>query len=676
MAAAPQSPGRSTPSCPVAGTWALTGATDPVLLGTGQEGHSPALAKRWVHEDPSAPPSGFATAAGAKLGISSDGVFTETVDGATSTAWWELDGTLLDTPAPSEGRVIAEGDALHLVPRAGIGRVSYEVDGVLHGADTTTVSDRLTLDRDGTLLRTVSVSQDAGDVLGRTWYRYVRTTSGSHPSATAAAAGSDSAPTSGPREVRDVPGLEDGLRLEIPTDLAAAILADHARAERLDRENTVARAQGASGAAAWSSADGIADLRLLLLDALAPQSVRQISGGSVRMSDGKVLRGPAPSADGRDDLRPAPERSMLPVLKDRLAPLLAGCLPRPGRPRAEIGSLLVADPARQEVRWVLFMGRAAALWNEAIRDGFPYRRCLDLARELRDIDPERLRRRLPALPAVLLDETVSRAHPDVILEVAAALAAPTDESHLRALYAEDEPAPSEEADSAPVSPTLWNAVRLDLPADRAAVIRDQQREALRVDAEHSLQTHVERGTRFTSPEKRGIAKMQTISLERRNGEARMGTRTGLVHRLRDCRGLARPGRRGFRRHVPHGWPRPGEFADFVLEFEVAPALAEIALGPADGSVADFGSLQVLDLRTGEVRWVLFLGEAAEGWERAVRAAMLEDTAIELGRELQAMSAEEFARRIPPLPITLHDALTDLEPLPGIEIPGRSEENPG
>ncbi|MCG7308659.1 hypothetical protein [Brachybacterium sp. ACRRE] len=675
MAAAPQSPGRSTPSCPVAGHWTLTGATDPVLLGTGQEGHSPALAKRWVHEVPSAPPSGFATAAGAKLEISSDGAFTETVDGAPPTAWWELDGTLLDTPASSEGRVIAEGDALHLVPRAGIGRVSYEVDGVLHGADTTTVSDRLALDHDGTLLRTVSVSQDAGDVLGRTWYRYERTTSGSNPSTTAAAAGCDSGPASGPREVRDVPGLEDGLRLEVPSYLAAAILADHARAERLDRENTEARAQGASGAAAWSPADGIVDLRLLLLDALAPQSVEQIGGTSVRMSDGKVLRGPAPSADEKEDLRPAPDRSMLPMLRDRLAPLLAGCLPRPGWPRTEIGSLLVADPARQEVRWMLFTGRAAALWNEAIRDGFPYRRCLDLGRELRDIDPERLRRRVPALPAVLLDETVSRAHPDVMLELAAALSAPTDESHLQDLHATYEQELSEAAD-APAVPTLWNAVRLELPADRAAVIRDQQREALRVDAEHSLQTHVERGTRFTSPEKRGIANIQTISLGRRNGEARMGTRTGLVHRLRDGRGLARPGRRGFRRHVPRGWPRPGEFADFVLEFEVAPALAGIALGPADGSVADVGSLQVLDLRTGDVRWVLFLGEAAEGWERAVRAAMLEDTAIELGRELQAMSAEEFARRIPPLPITLHDALTDLEPLPGIEIPGRSEENPG
>lgn len=366
---------------------------------------------------------------------------------------------------------------------------------------------------------------------------------------------------------------------------------------------------------------------------------------------------------------------MLPVLRDRLAPLLAGCLPRPGRPRAEIGSLLVADPARQAVRWVLFTGRAAALWNDAIRDGFPYRRCLDLARELRDVDEERLRQRVPALPAVLLDETISRAHPDVMLELATALTAPTDESHLRDLHATYEQELADGAD-APAAPSLWNAVRLALPADRAAIIRDQQREALRVDAEHTLQTHVEQGFRFTSPEKRGIANIQTISLGRRDGEARVGTRTGLVHRLRDGRGLARPGRRGFGRHVPHGWPRPGEFADFVLEFEVAPALAEIDLDPAEGAAAAVGSLQVLDLRTGEVRWVLFLGEAAEGWEHAVRAAMLEDTAIELGRELQAMSAEEFARRIPPLPITLHDALTGLEPLPGIEIPGRSEENPG
>lgn len=683
----PQSADGSASPCPVAGTWRLTGATDSVLLGAGQDGYDPALARGWVHDVPPAPHAPFAPASGAELVIEPDGAFAERVDSAGtaedagSTDWWELDGTLLAGPVPSSGRVVSADSALHLVPRSGIGRVSYEVDRVLHGADTTTVSDRLALQEDGFLLRTVSVSQESGDMLGRSWYRYAPAGHGAEP----AADGTDPAADATARasaEQRDFPALEDGLRLPVPHALADAILADHAHAEQMDGENTAARAREQSASGSWTSADGFADLRLLILDPLAPQPARHLTGASVRMSDGKVPASPAPQAPSdspcpaAQERTPRPDRSLLPVLRDRLAPLLAGSLPRPSHPGEQAGSLLVADRARREVRWVLFTGRAAQLWNETVRDGFPYRRCLDLARTLREADADQLARSIPALPASVLDASVSRAHPDVIRELAIALSAPSDQSHLRDLSAEDAEEAEEAEDGGGDSravPSLWNAVRVDLPADRIEIIRDQQCEALRTDADVALTMHVELGARFRAPEDRGLARIQALTLVRRYGAVSVGQCSGITHRLRDGSGLASPRRRGLRSRVPDGWPKPGAFADFVLEREIVPALAEITLGPADGSVAAVGSLQVLDAGTGEVRWVLFLGDAADGWERAVRGALLDGEAVELARELQAMSAEELTRQIPPLPIALHDALSGLEPLPGVEISGHSEE---
>jgi hypothetical protein len=676
MAAAPTpqsadgSAGPSAAPCPVAGTWRLTGATDSVLLGAGQHGYDPALTQGWVHDVPSAPQAPLAPASGAELEIGPDGAFAERTvgadpaDGAGPTDWWELDGTLLAAPVPSAGRVVVEGSALHLVPRCGIGRVAYEVHGVLHGADTTTVSDCLALQADGSLLRTVSVSQDSGDMLGRTWYRYAPAGHGAEPAVDGAepAAGATARASA---EQRDFPALEDALRLPVPRALADAILTDHAHAEQMDEENTAARLQGQPTAGSWTSAEGLADLRLLVLDPLAPRAAQQLAGASVRMSDGRVpassapsapSASPGPAAQGRT---PLPDHSMLPVLRDRLAPLLAGALPRPSHPGEQVGSLLVADRAGREVRWVLFTGRAAQLWNEAVRDGFPYRRCLDLARTLREADAIELDRRIPALPDSVLDESVSRAHPDVIRELAVALSAPSDQNHLRDLFAEDgeagEAGQAAERDeetehgsaapegtgNSPAVPSLWNAVRIDLPADRTEIIRDQQREALRTDADVALTMHVERGARFRAPEDRGLARIRTLTLVRRNGKVSVSSSSGIAHRLRDGGGLASPRRRGLRTRVPDGWPEPGAFADFVLEREIAPALAELVLGPADDSVASVGSLQVLDARTGEVRWVLFLGDAADGWERAVRAAVLDGDAVDLARELQALSTEEL-----------------------------------
>jgi hypothetical protein len=667
---APQAQDRSTP-CPVAGTWILTGATEATLIATGQAGYSLELARGWVHEGPSAPAAPFAAAAGVHLEISPDGAFAETVDSAPPIDWWELDGTLLAAPAPTSGRVIAEPAALYLVPRTGIGRVSYGVDGVLHGADATAVSDRLELRADGALLRMVSVSVDSGETLGRSWYRYERA-QGDPTSAQVPA----SAVAPEPRELRDFPALEDGLRLEVPRDLADEILADHERAEQLNREHTEAWERRVPGSDPWTPADGIADLRLLGLDGLAPQSMRELSGRGVRMSDGKALNDVPPSTDEDSEKGvPASERSVLPVLRDRLAPLLAKSLPRPGRPRTQVGSLLIADPARREVRWVLFLGIAAVQWREALIDGFPYRPCLGLARELRDLERDGFHQRVQALPASLLDRSVSRADPDVLLELATALAAPSDESHLRDPFAETEADEDGSESDDPALPSLWNAVRIDLPADRAAIIRDQQLEAMRREAERALTAHVERGVRFRSPEDRGLATLLSFGIVRRDGDVRRGGQSGFAHRLRDGRGVdtssdrQRPGR-----SVPPGWPRPGQFDDFVLEYEVMPALGAVVLEPADGSVATVGSLMVTDLHTGEVRWVLFLGEAARLWERAERTVSLDEARLDLARELQAMSAQEFETRIPLLPITLRDALSELEPLPGVEIPGHSQED--
>jgi hypothetical protein len=218
-------------------------------------------------------------------------------------------------------------------------------------------------------------------------------------------------------------------------------------------------------------------------------------------------------------------------------------------------------------------------------------------------------------------------------------------------------------------PSLDDAVRIALPEERAALIRDQQREALSVDEECGRKLHEERGVPLSGAEQEGLAHRKWLTMSRYRGEVRTGQMSGFSRRLSDGRGLRKPQRRGYRRVVPSGWPRPGEFADFVLEFEVVPALAENALEHDEGARAEIGSLQVMDIRTGELRWVLFTGVAAEAWSPAHRSVEVDHAAIELARELVAMSGEAFSR-IPLLPLALPDALSDLEPIPGVEIPGR------